>query len=131
MSRTIPIRIVLTEAAAAEFARLQEERRTVTLTPDGGDQPRAAVRRAVPAREVYELIARAFLHHERTGGTIPILYPPDRAPRRLAWIDADVKAELEAAAKRLDVSVLALFYTATQALLEGRLTPPNREQTRS
>jgi hypothetical protein len=129
MSRTIPIRIVLTDAAAAEFARLQEERRTVTLTPDGGNQPRAAVRRAVPAREVYELIARAFLQHERVGGAIPILYPPDGAPRRLAWIDSDVKAELEAAAKRLDVSILALFYTATQAFLEGRLGSQSQEQT--
>jgi hypothetical protein len=131
MSRTIPIRIVLTDAAAAEFARLQEERRTVTLTPGGSNQPPTAVRRVVPAREIYELIARAFLHHERAGGAMPILYPPDGAPRRLAWIDGDVKVELEAAAKRLDVSVLALFYTATQAFLEGRLTSSGQGQTTS
>jgi hypothetical protein len=116
------VRIVVSDDAAAAYARLQEVRRVVTQ-PAAGGRAVSTVRRRVPVREVYEFVIRAFLDREAAGEKVVVLYPPESARRRLAWIDADVKAELEEAARRLDVSASALFYTATRALIEGRLTP--------
>jgi hypothetical protein len=111
---TAGVRLVLTREAEASYARLQEARRVATL-PSTGGRPGASTRRAVPLREVYELVIRAFLDRQQAGESIPILAPPESATRRLTWIDADVKTELQEAAKRLDVSVDAVFYTATRA----------------
>ena len=117
--KTAAIRIVLTDEAAAEFARLQQERAVATLQPANGG-PIVTTRRAVPVREVYELIIRAFLDRERAGEAITVLYPPESVRRRVVLIDAEVKAELEAAARRLDVSVVALFHAAARAFLDDQ-----------
>lgn len=110
--KTGAVRIIVTEDAARAFARIKEERRIVTLTPD------TTTTRAVPDREVYELVISSLLERVRGGEAVTIVYPPESARRRLVWIDAGIKAELEAAAKRLDVSVGALFYTATLPFAE-------------
>jgi hypothetical protein len=115
--KTGAVRIIVTDEAARAFAQLKAERRVVTLTPASNGRPATTTTRAVPDREVYELVISAFLDRERGGEAVTILYPPESARRRTVWIDSAIKSELEAAAKRLDVSVGALFFTATQALL--------------
>ena len=116
--KTGAVRIIVTDAAAAAFIRVKDDRRHVTLTPATEGRPAKTTRRAVPDREVYELVICAFLDRERAGERVTILFPPESAKRRTVWINAEIKAELETAARRLDVSVGALFYTATRALIE-------------
>jgi hypothetical protein len=127
--KTGAVRIIVTDHAARAFARLKAERRVVALTPG------TTTTRAVPDREVYELVISAFLERERAGEAVTILYPPESARRRTVWIDSTIKAELEAAAKRLDVSVGALFFTATQPFIaeehtEVDSTPPGKSHAR-
>jgi len=120
-ARTAAVRLVLTPEAVEGFARLQEQQKVASLPPTNG-RGAATTRRSVPVREVYELVIRAFLERERAGESIVILAAPESAPRRLAWIDPEVKAELEAAARRFDVTIGALFYTATRAFFDGKPT---------
>ena len=120
-ARTAAVRLVLTLEAVEGFARLQEQQRVASLPPANG-RGTATTRRNVPVREVYELVIRAFLERERAGEPIVILAAPESARRRLAWIDPEVKAELEAAARRFDVTIGALFYTATKAFFDGKPT---------
>jgi len=117
--KTGAVRIIVTDEAAQAFVRLKAERRIVTLTPAANGQPGTTTMRSVPDREVYELVISSYLDREKAGEAVTILYPPESAKRRTVWINSDIKAQLEAAAKRLDVSVGALFFTATQALIEG------------
>ena len=117
--KTGAVRIIVTDEAAQAFARLKAERRIVTLTPAANGQPGTTTMRSVPDREVYELVISSYLDREKAGEAVTILYPPESAKRRTVWINSGIKAQLEAAAKRLDVSVGALFFTATQAIVEG------------
>jgi hypothetical protein len=117
--KTGAVRIIVTDEAARAFARLKAERRVVTLTPAANGRPGTTTTRSVPDREVYELVISSYLDREKAGEPVTILYPPESAKRRTVWIDSGIKAQLEAAAKRLDVSVGALFFTATQAVIEG------------
>jgi hypothetical protein len=123
--KTGAVRIIVTDEAARAFARLKAERRIVTLTPATDDRPAKTTTRAVPDREIYELVITSFLERERAGQGATILYPPESAKRRTVWIEASIKAELEKAAKRLDVSVGALFFTATQVLLGAVAADPD------
>jgi hypothetical protein len=125
--KTGAVRIIVTDEAARAFARLKAERRIVTLTPATDDRPAKTTTRSVPDREIYELVISSFLQREREGQAARILYPPESARRRTVWIEASIKAELEEAAKRLDVSVGALFFTATQVLLGAVASNPDSE----
>jgi hypothetical protein len=129
--KTGAVRIIVTDEAARAFARLKAERRIVTLTPATDDRPAKTTTRWVPDREIYELVILSFLQREREGLDAKILYPPESARRRTVWIEASIKAELEEAAKRLDVSVGALFFTATQVLLAADADDPNSDKAGS
>jgi hypothetical protein len=123
--RVANVRLVLTPAAEAAFAQLREQRRVANLRAvEAGEQSVSAGRlnKAV-GREVYELVIRAFLERDRAGEHIAILAPPANAKRRGAWLDIEVKAELDALARRHNTTIGAVFYTATKAWLEGHLTP--------
>lgn len=115
------VRLVLTPEGVANFARLQEDRQVASLPTING-QKAVTTRRTVPLRECYELVIRAFLERERAGESITILAAPESAARRMAWIDSEVKAELEAAARRFDVTLGALFYTATRSFFDSQPT---------
>ena len=128
-TKTGAIRIVVTEESAAEFARLRAERSVVSLTGRKARDGSSTTRRSVTAREIYELVICNLLDSERAGHPITVLYPPESAHRQLVWIASDIKVELEAAARRLDVSVPALFFTATVALLKRKRAPAARRRS--
>ena len=65
--RTGAVRIIVTDDAARAFARLKAERRVVTLTPATDGRPGTTTTRAVPDREVYELVISRSLNASGQG----------------------------------------------------------------